>query len=314
MNNIKTILKDHYDIDIINALSQQGGWSALAYKVFNNQHTYFLKAYEKSRASTPKWTALIDKYVPIMIWLLHHSDLKGKIPLPLLTKNGDYKCEDDDRIYLLYEYIDGETIGDKDLTKEQACQLSEIITELHLYGEEIPIETDAIKEDFTVPFLQQLRNFLDEEITHFSSDVREVINPHIEQLNNLIDTTEKLSKSLKYSNLRMSLCHTDIHHWNLMQCEQQLMLIDWEGLKLAPVEADIMFLIDKPYYDEFMRIYQKFHKNFTINTDALQFYQGRRKLEDIWELIEQLLFDDQDVQERVKTINYLTGSLKDIRK
>lgn len=312
MNKLKNILKEQYDIEFINVSPQQGGWSALAYKVFNNNHTYFLKVYEKSRASTPKLTALIDKYVPIMVWLLHNSGLNDKIPVPLLTKNNDYKCEDDDGIYLLYEYISGETIGDKNLSEEQVCGLSEIIAELHLYGKELPIETDAVKEDFYVPFLQQLRSTLDKEYNKVPSDVRELINPHIEQINGLIDTVEKLSVHLKNCNLRKALCHTDIHNWNLMQSGQQLMLIDWEGLKLAPVEADIMFLIDKPYYDNFLSIYQKVHKNFVVNPTALQFYQSRRKLEDIWDLIEQLIYDNQDTQERTTIINYLTKELRDI--
>lgn len=312
MNKIKTILKNYYDKDIINVLPQQGGWAALAYKVSTHKHNYFLKVYEKRRASTPKWTALIDDYVPILLWLMHNSGLKGKIPVPLLTNNGGFKCEDDDGIYLLYEYISGETIGDKALNEEQVRQLSEIITELHSFGAEILIETDAIKEDFYVPYLQQLRSALDKEYNNIPTDVREVINPHIEQINGLADTLEKLSMCLKTSNVRMTLCHTDIHHWNLMQSENQLILIDWEGLRLAPVEADLMFLVDEPYYAEFLSIYQKVHKNFAINPDSLQFYQIRRKLEDIWEFIEQLLFDKQNAQERVNTLNSLAKELKEI--
>jgi spectinomycin phosphotransferase len=312
MNKIKTILKNHYGIDNINVSPQQGGWSALAYKVFNNTNTYFLKVYEKSRASTPKWTALIDKYVPITVWLREHSNLKGKIPVPLFTKHGDYKCEDDEGIYLLYEYIDGETIGDKSLNKEQVCQLSEIIAELHLYGEEIPIETATLTEDFNVPFLQQLRDTLNKEYKNMTDDVRDFIIPYIEQILNLVDTVEKLSVTLKNSHLKMALCHTDLHNWNLMQSEQQLILIDWEGLKLAPVEADLMFLVDKPFYDEFLNIYQINHENFVINHDALQFYKGRRKLEDIWDFLEQLLYDNQSVQERAYTMNYLSKELKEL--
>ncbi|MEK4259410.1 MULTISPECIES: aminoglycoside phosphotransferase family protein [unclassified Paenibacillus] len=312
MNKIKAILKNHYDKDIINVLPQQGGWAALAYKVSTNKRSYFLKVYEKRRASTPKWTALIDEYVPIMVWIMHNSGLKGKIPVPLLTKSGDFKCEDDDGIFLLYEYINGETIGDKALNEEQVCQLSEIITELHSFGAETPIETDAVKEDFCVPFLQQLRSTLDKEYKNIPDDVREVINPHIEQILGLVDTIEKLSICVENSRLRMALCHTDIHHWNLMQSENQLILIDWEGLRLAPVEADLMCLVDEPYYAEFLSTYQKIHKNFAINPDALQFYQVRRKLEDIWEFIEQLLFDKQNAQERANTINSLAKELKDI--
>lgn len=153
---------------------------------------------------------------------------------------------------------------------------------------------------------------MDKEYENIPDDVREVINPHIKQIFGLADTIEKLSICLENSRLRMALCHTDIHHWNLMQSENQLILIDWEGLRLAPIEADLMFLVDEPYYDEFLNTYQKTYKNFAINPDALQFYQVRRKLEDIWGFIEQLLFDKQNAQERASTINRLTKELKDI--
>ncbi|QKG83305.1 aminoglycoside phosphotransferase family protein [Kroppenstedtia pulmonis] len=312
MNEIKTMLKKHYNIDITKVSPQQGGWSALAYKVSNNKHAYFLKVYETSRASTPKWTDLIDQYGPIMVWLLHHTKLKGKMPVPVLTNTSEYKCEDDRGIYLLYKYIDGMTIGNRNLTEEQVAQLSEIIAELHLYREEIPVETKAIKEDFDVSFLQQLWNILYKQQTSIPTEVRKLIKPHIEHIDDLIETVEEQAMRLKNSHLKMALCHTDLHNWNLMQSKQQLILIDWEGLTLAPVEADMMFLVDKPYYDSFLRVYRKVHQNFVINPDALGFYQGRRKLEDIWELIEQLTYDNQDSQGKMETMHYLTQALKDL--
>ncbi|WP_338015908.1 aminoglycoside phosphotransferase family protein [Paenibacillus mesophilus] len=246
-----------------------------------------------------------------MVWLKQNSGLKGKIPVPVATKNGAYKCEDEDGIYLLYEYIEGETIGDKDLTGEQICSLSAIIAELHSYSEQIPVETSAIKEDFTIPFLPTMKNFLEKDYEKIPDDVRALIHPHLEQIQTLIGTLEMHSE-MKNSQIRMALCHTDLHNWNLMQSDRELILIDWEGLRLAPVEADLMFLVDQPYYDDFLNIYRKVHQHFAINPDILQFYQYRRKLEDIWEFLEQLLFDHQDAQERTSTLNCLMKELNDI--
>ncbi|PUA36581.1 kinase [Paenibacillus elgii] len=313
MNNIPNLLKEHYDLDATNILPQQGGWAALAFKVYSGKQAFFLKVYEKSRASTPKWTALIDQYVPITIWLMQHSALKGRLPVPVPTQTGAYKCEDDDGIYLLYEYIEGETIGEKALTAGQIAELSNMIAELHLYGEEIPVETKAIKEDFTVPFLPQLRVALDREVCTLPRDLKELITPHLKQVEELADTVEKLSAELKNRNLRMALCHTDLHPWNLMQTDRELVLIDWEGLKLAPVEADLMSFVDEPYYDDFVPIYRQVHPDFAINPDVLQFYRYRRKLEDIWEFMEQLLFDRQEAQERAETLKHLSRELNEIR-
>lgn len=312
MEKIKSMIKEHYDINVTKIFPQQGGWASLAYKVFSNGQSYFLKVYEKSRASTPKLTALIDQYVPVMMWLMDHSNLNGKISVPFKTKSGEYKYEDEYGVYLLYEYIEGQTIGERDLTKTQARQLSMMITELHSYGEDLPFEMEAIKENFAVPFLQSLRNTLQKRGKELPVDVDRLITPYIQQLNDLIKTVEELSRELKTRDLSMALCHTDLHYWNLMQSGQQLILIDWEGLKLAPVEADLMFLVDKPYFNEFISIYQNTHQNFSINPEAITFYKGKRRLEDIWEFMEQLLYDKQEEQERVLTMNYLKEELNGI--
>lgn len=312
MDHFKTILRHHYDRDAADVIPQQGGWSALAYKVISDQHSYFLKVYEKSRASTPKWTALIDKYVPIIQWLSRQTGLQGKLPVPLLTRNAAYKHEDDMGIYQLFEYIEGKTIGSQALSTMQVRQLAEIIAQLHLYGEEIPVSTAAIKEDFRIPFAEQFREMLNEDIHRLPDDVSEIIKPFASILATRMNDLEMIAEELRGSEVEMKLCHTDIHNWNLMQSGQQLILIDWEGLKLAPVEADLMFLVDQPFLEEFMATYLKTHTNYVVNRQALEFYQIRRRLEDICELLEQLLFDEQEEEDRVGTIRHLKGELSKV--
>ncbi|RXZ80893.1 aminoglycoside phosphotransferase family protein [Paenibacillaceae bacterium] len=312
MNHLSRILKSHYNIDSAAIVPQQGGWAALAYKVTDSSQHYFLKVYEKDRSSTSKWTALIDHYVPIIVWLGNNSGLQGKLPQPLPTISGAYKCEDDDGIYLLYRYIDGQTIGNQQLNMTQVRQLAGIIAELHGYGANLPLNTAAIREDFEVSFLQPLSRALDEDNADIPQALQEMIRPWLKQLRKLTATVDTLAAQLKHAKLNISLCHTDIHNWNLMQSGQQLMLIDWEGLKLAPVEADMMSLVDKPYYDDFIGVYQSIRPEFAIHSEALQFYRARRKLEDIWEFMEQLLYDKQDDQARMKTLNSLRSELQSI--
>lgn len=309
MDRLKGILKDHYGLENTDVVPQQGGWAALAFRVRSHNEHYFLKAYEKSRASTPKWTALIDDYVPILLWLEEHSRLKGRIPAPILTTDGSYQCEDDEGIYLLYEYIVGDTIADQELTEDQVRQLAEMIAELHRYGEEVPLVTSAMTENYTVPFLGQLKSTLDGELPY---DLGEVMLRHIDSLKELMNKVEERSEALKNRDLRMALCHTDVHGWNLMSDGQQLKLIDWEGLKLAPVEADMMSFVDEPYFELFMRVYKETHSDYEINAEALQFYQGRRKLEDVWEFMEQLLYDVQHDKERALTLQSLRKELEEI--
>ncbi|MGO4790365.1 aminoglycoside phosphotransferase family protein [Paenibacillus sp. 2KB_20] len=309
MDRLRNMLKDHYGLENTDVVPQQGGWAALAFRVRSHNEHYFLKAYEKSRASTPKWTALIDDYVPILLWLEEHSRLKGKIPAPILTTDGSYQCEDDEGIYLLYEYIVGDTIADQELTEDQVRQLAEMIAELHRYGEEVPLVTSAMMENYTVPFLGQLKSTLDGELPY---DLGEVLLHYIDRLKEIMLKVEELSEALKNRDLAMALCHTDVHGWNLMSTRQQLKLIDWEGLKLAPVEADMMSFVDEPYFELFMKVYKETHSDYEINAEALQFYQGRRKLEDVWEFMEQLLYDVQHDKERALTLQSLRKELEEI--
>ncbi|RAV15594.1 phosphotransferase family protein [Paenibacillus contaminans] len=312
MNKIEETIYEHYGLKVSQLTPQQGGWSSLAYKMIAGDRSYFLKMYEKSRASTPKWTALINEYVPVLSWLHNHSSLKGKIPVPLATKAGSCLCSNDDGIFLLYDYIDGETIGPRDLTDNQAMQLSDIITELHSHDEQLPVHTKRLKEDFDLPFVGPIKQLLTGQLSPVPSDLGEVLSRYTEQTNQLISEMEKLSRDLRQRPLRNVLCHTDLHHWNMMQTEEQLVLIDWEGLRLAPVEADFMFLVDQPYYDTFLHVYRKRYPDFVPQPDVLRFYKGRRKLEDVWEFLEQLLYDRQEADERTKTLAALTKELEEM--
>ena len=312
MIRLINILERQYGINCIDITAQEGGWSALAYKVSDGVKEYFLKVYEKSRVSTPKLTALIDTYVPIILWLNENTDMKAKLPVPLLTQDGKNKWEDDNGVYLLYEYIDGITIGSSELTENQVQQVGKIIATLHSYKDEIPVNTKDIREEFSLSFLNQLKEILHKEFAGFPVDLTDLLGAYIKTLERYIDRVERLAIDIRRSNPKMVLCHTDIHNWNLMQSDEQIVLIDWEGLKLAPAEADLMFFVDKPYYDIFIDIYQKLHKDFVINMDTLLFYRIRRKLEDIFEFIEQLLYNKQEEQERNETIKLLMRELNDL--
>jgi aminoglycoside phosphotransferase (APT) family kinase protein len=313
MEKIINILKTEYGINCLSVISQKGGWSASAYKVSDGAKIYFLKAYEINRSSTPKLTSMIDIYIPITIWLNQNTKLSDKLPVPIVTKDGSYRCQDNHAIYLLYEYIDGDTIGDDELSDEQVAQLSDMIAELHSFSStQIPCDSLKIIEDFSLPFLQPLKEHIIQNFENLASDLKELLKGRVRSVEKLMQRAETLSRFLIKNKPKMIFCHTDLHNWNLMQSKNTLILIDWEGLKVAPPEADLMFLKEKPYYKCFLDIYQEKHPDFQVNSDAMEFYLARRMLEDIWEFAEQLLFDSQNKESRSQTLKYLKAILDDI--
>ncbi|GGJ65036.1 aminoglycoside phosphotransferase family protein [Virgibacillus salexigens] len=309
MNRLTSMLKTYYNLELPTIQEQKGGWASLAYKVSIGTEAYFLKVYEKQRASTPKYTELINDYAPVLKWLEENTELNGHLPVPILTRNDSYTCEDDQAVYMVYNYIEGDTIGDTKLSQSQIIHLAKLLSKLHTFGEkEIPMNLYALKESYDLPFLSQLTKSL-KEIEKLPTDIRELLWFYQDPLEQLLSEMKRLASSLKNAKLTMRLCHTDLHYWNLMQTSNQLILIDWEGLKLAPVEADLMFFVDKPYFKQFLDVYRQRHNQFKINESALQFYQLRRKLEDIWEFLEQLMIDRLEGRARQHTINILKKEL-----
>lgn len=301
----KAILKDNYNIEA-NAIQQiEGGWSALAYiTTTTDSHKYLLKVYEKSRASTSALTASIEKYMPIVEWLSNNMSLTDKIIKPLRTLQNGFKCEDDRSIYLLSSYIEGENLIGKELSNNQVKDLAKIIAELHSYREDIPVDFIPLKEDFSVEFTNQIRECLG-STTKLKPALQDLLELYKKDIYTSIQAIEELSTKLPYSNKKMCLCHTDIHKGNILLNDKGLILIDWEGLKLAPPEADFFDIVQREWSKIFFDEYKSKHPNFKIDLETLKFYQLRRILVDIWEFIQQIQYDEQSEEDLQLSLSYL---------
>ena len=311
-NNGSTWIEDvleHYSKSLINFSELEGGWSAKAFKVVTNDGIFFLKVYDKEKASTQIWTAAIDTYIPIVVWLNNNTKLKNRIICPILTNSAEYKYEDEKFICLLFPYIDGYTLGKKPMSSQQIKEIAEILAELHKYGAEIPIATSSITEDFAVPYCKELKEILSSVSQSQSNETETILRQFEGTLIINIDKVEKLSEQLSKEAFSFVLCHTDVHGWNLMQSDR-LILIDWEGMKLAPPEADLFAFRGNLFWhncsEEFMKIYQTVHTDFKINPEVLEFYQTRRRIEDICAFSQELLYDKNiDEAERKESLYHL---------
>ena len=304
--NMEQMLYNEYEIQIRSLQEIPPGWSAAAWKVCSKRGNYFLKVYDKHKPSTQSWITRIDSYMPVVLWLSENTELREKMIAPILTKAGAYKTEDPNFLYMVFPFIEGTTLCSEKLKPEQIQELARIISELHFYGAEIPVPTNRLQETFDVSFCLTLADQL-KNIHHFVY-LKEVLAPYIVMLTQSLETLQTMAVILRNSKMRYSLCHTDIHGWNLIQ-SGNLTLIDWEGLKLAPVEADL-FSFTKTFFfdyawDDFIDNYCATHKGYRLNTDAMQFYRLRRRLEDIYEFIVSLLHDDLSQDASKRTLHYL---------
>jgi spectinomycin phosphotransferase len=308
-NRITAILNDNYGIEATSIEQRPGGWSALAFFVEDKCEKYFLKVYDKRKPSFVPWIDAIDRYTPLVKWLYNHTDLKNNLVNPIFTKWKSTKCEDEQYVYLLSEYIEGTTIADKQLSQNQVNELAKILGILHKNTSNIPneLKQQQVNESFDIDFCEYLSSFINNDLDHTDDIVLEIVKPYTGTLVEKINRMRYLSNSLKSKPKQFVLSHADAHNWNVMQ-GKHLMLIDWECLKLAPQEQDLILIITEPYAGQFLNEYRKYMKYESPDFDAFEFYFLKRKLEDIWEWIKNLRFEGLVKSEEV-TLEFLKSNL-----
>ena len=313
LNLLKKILYEQYQLSATELIEQMGGWASLAFRIKTTKgKKYFLKIYEIERSSTEKLTEFIDDYLPVVDWLNLHSSLKGKIIDSTKTRYGNNKYEDEKYIYLLFDFIEGNTIGKDKLSANQVFDLASIVSELHSFSTNLPFDLQRITETYDVNFAIELQKVL---LKHhwLKNDLKNILAENKRILLSKIDDLLRLSETLSNQELQFVLCHTDIHHWNMIQTAQSLVLLDWEGLKLSPREADLCLIQSQPYFDSFFDLYKHKHDDYSINEESMAFYKLRRRLEDIWEFVEQLEFDNLSDLEKTTNFNHLKNEINWIK-
>lgn len=291
---VSQILKASYGISRCQIAEQQGGWSARAFQVKTDNNQYFLKVYDKKESSTNQWTANLGVYLP---FLADASELEGWVPQTIPTLDGQMWAETDRFLTILDDYITGETLGATPLSPKQAAQLGTILGRLHQIRP-VPGQLEPVRENFAVPFCGKLQNLLQHKTAaNVPDDILQILSQYEQPLKWLTQRLQRVSEQQKTRNLPLVPCHTDIHGWNLMQGEH-LILIDWEGLRYAPIEADFFALTELKVFPELWKSYRRECPNAIIDPACLEFYQLRRRCEDIWEFAARILQDELDLVTR----------------
>ena len=290
----------------------RGGWSAKAYRVDTARHSYFLKSYDKLQPSVQPWVKRIDAYISVLGWLSKTQDLRGLIAEPIPALNGDYKVESADHVFLLFTYVQGDTPGERGLSRSQVTELARILARLHCFGESIPCDTTGIREDISLSFCNNLERYLTD--AHNQDDLlSRFVSPKADMIRFAITETVRLRDTARMNAQSLVLCHTDAHYNNVIQ-RNQLVLVDWEDIRLAPAEADLFMYALNPYWPAFWQAYSAIRSDFRIDMRLLRFYLIRRRLDDIWYYISRILLDEPKEDEVSRICGRLTSAFSETQR
>ena len=99
--------------------------------------------------------------------------------------------------------------------------------------------------------------------------------------------TEALGEALRQRKLETAICHADIHTANLLvDGQDKLFVVDWDGVCLAPRERDLMFVVEDasletgPCHPQQAWFFEGYGA-VPIDRKALAYYRGEWAVQEI---------------------------------
>ena len=135
--------------------------------------------------------------------------------------NGSYLQNIDEQYYLIYDYINGQTIGTDEITAEHSYKIGSILAIIHNTDfSEVPYDSDSDETSVVIDF-----EFYLNEGKKASSVWYELLNNNLEKLYML---TEKMNSALSESFSKKIISHCDLDYKNVLWNDCEPTIIDWE--------------------------------------------------------------------------------------
>ncbi|GCE31317.1 hypothetical protein KDA_68010 [Dictyobacter alpinus] len=145
----------------------------------------------------------------------------------------------------IYPFLEGKTLSYDLLSKEHQAEIAQDLRRMH--DVKLPQHLSALlpKETFD-KFQGSARNLVKKAKEYSGNDVflerlREVVLSKWNVIERTIENGYRLSQYCKQHTYELVVCHADIHPFNILQTATNLVMIDWDGIMLAPRERDLMF-------------------------------------------------------------------------
>jgi len=193
---------------------------------------------------------------------------------------------------ILYPFVDGADGFTTPLTDNQWCELGQTLRGLHNSHIPASLTAELPREAFSAQWNAPLTRFMAQAATGITGDtaaqeLAALLREKREVIAALMVDTDRLARRLRDEPPPFVVCHGDIHGWNvLIDSAGQLFVVDWDTLRLAPREQDLMFAGSgiggggkSP--EEAERLVFAGYGPADINRDALAYFRANRIIEDI---------------------------------
>lgn len=297
--DLKNHINEKYEIEVENLTFVPIGEFAYSYLLeTRDKKQYFLKIYESNRLTKSKLNTL--DFSLDVAYQLNQDLVINQVIYPIKTKNGLLKTEFENFEIVIWSYIEGEMVSEKQSkTKDFMMKLGELLARIHQSTNSLNPKEEKIV-DFEIGFKKDLLTSLKKATEGVSSTdknydkLQKMIKPQMDNILQSLVYLEELTEKLKEEDkLNLVVCHTDPIRHNILIDEKKIIhLVDWDSAIFAPFEQDVWFYLNDKYLEYFIQSYQQIRKIDEINEDFVAFLFYNRVLDDLTDWIYRILFEE----------------------
>ena len=287
--------------------------SFYAFKVTTNEgKNLFLKVYPKDQSLVPIHPTVKDlTNAGIALCRFRDEFAIENLSYMVTNKLGQFCHVTEGLTLILFEHIEGfhPSYTPNQLTADKLAALFFQIHQLPIH--EFPyFEVEHFDIQYALGLTEWVDHGFDLKDTTNAHAMFNLLDKNKEQLILGISKIKKWQEQFVKETFPMSITHGDPHHYNVLQTSFDLWLVDWDGIKIAPIERDLWHYQDALLIEE----YYKLKTNYAINKELCEFYRLQRFFEDCRYYLEQVLLKKnatelQSEQDKENFINHWGWSI-----
>jgi spectinomycin phosphotransferase len=284
------------------------GNTAVYHLVADDERQYFLKLrgglFDEASVAVPKY--------------LSDLGVRQIIP-PLPTQTGKLWSSLDRYKVILYPFVEGHNGFEVNLSDRQRVEFGTALKKFHTADIPAAITNRVRREVFSPQWRETVKLFLarieSEAFTDpVAVEMAAFLKSKRDETFELVKRAERLALALQAQTTEITLCHGDIHAWNLLvDINGALYMVDWDTLIFAPKERDLMFVggglggNGHTLQEEETLFYQGYGQT-EINPIAMAYYRYERIIEDIAVYSEQIFLTDEGGEDRRQGLENLKSN------
>ena len=239
---------------------------------------------------------------------------------PLYTKRKTLWTRVGDWSVIVYPFIEGETDWNPGLTDEQWKHVGAALNQIHRVT--LPAEgfKSLRKETFDPTAYSRSVHTLETQYVYadggsqVEQELRSSWMAQQPTIHTVVTSLEKLAGALQRQAGPYVICHADLHTANMIRGQaNQVFLIDWDDVMLAPKERDFIFVGEAPANGSPRQDIAPFFQGYgptEIDWVALSYYLWERVIQDVIAFAEEVfLRDDLGEVTKIESVQFFRNNL-----